>query len=61
MLLTLFSGELGCLLSADLSQVLEVGLVAHEDDGDFFVCMVAHLLQPLAYGLESCPFGYIVD
>ena len=40
---------------------IEVALVADEDDGDFLIGVVAHLLQPLVDGLERDAAADVVD
>ena len=49
------------LLRADLPLIAEIALVADEDDGDFLISMVAHLLQPFADRFECLSAGDVVD
>ena len=60
-LLTLILREFTRLLRADLPLIAEIALVADEDDGDFLIRVVAHLLQPFAYRFECRASRDVVD
>lgn len=61
MVLTLLLRESLCFSCADLTLVVQVALVSDQNDGDFLVRVVAHLLQPLADRFERDAARDVVD